>query len=249
MKVAVRYSLACLLSWTSIGATYASAAQFRAPLPGLMEPATADLNYSTTEFDFGVSFRRIDSVSLAIYVPGGFGGLGIITNGFSSSGVRTLLSADLDNHDIDKLLVPSSFDVGTLIPWPLSQEPAPLTFWLNSFSLNNLDILDDPDTIVLDIATWDRSFHNGLPEQIVPLALSGEFLPEFLLTGHGEMAMGGIVRYVANALPSFGIKPPVAVRASLVIEGIAVPEPAATPVAVMALFGVINRRRLTGIAG
>jgi len=250
MKTFVRHSLACLLSWIACLGTTASGAQFRISLPGLLAPPPADLNYSTAEFDFGMGFRRIDSVSLAFYAPGGFGGLGIVTNGFSYASVRTLLSANLDNHDVDELLLPSSSEV-IQFPFPCLPvgDPGRPTVLLNSFALNNLDILDDPGVVVEDIAAWGRSFRDGLPEQIVPLALTGENLPDFMLSGRGELAMGGILTYVTSALPPFATKPPLVVRAALVLEGVAVPEPFAMPMAAMALIAVAARRRVVASPG
>lgn len=85
-----------------------AAAEFRAPLPGLTFDSQPGADYRASAFDFGVGFRRIDSVSLAIYVPNGFGGVGVTKNILEPS-LDLLITRNLDDHDIEEMLRPPSY--------------------------------------------------------------------------------------------------------------------------------------------
>jgi hypothetical protein len=258
MAAALRPWLAIAACCSGLALTSAQGAQFRATLDGFLAPAATGKNYSLAEFNFGVKFRRIDSVSLAMYVPGGFGGRGIMTTGEWGSSLGLIVEEELQALELENFAVRSH----TMISQPHWIEPItpgiPVdscpetqpTIIRGSFVLHNLAVLLDPDKVVLDspdIEGWNMSYYNGQVEQFIPLALytpeSQEGVPQFMFAGKGEAALQAVITRNFPPAPSFASPPPAAVSAYLIVEGVAVPEPGTAILCCTAALAEIQRRR------
>lgn len=259
MPPAARHWIAFAACWLGSVPMLVQAAQFRATLDGFLAPAATGKNFSVAAFDFGVSFRRIDSVSLAMYVPGGFGGWGIITTGEASAALNLIVGEEMQSLDLEKLLVrPGALNWQPFRPQPLTpavpvdncpdMQPAVIR---GGFVLHNIDLLHDPDAIVLDPEAWNSSHYNGQVEQIIPLASyepeAQGGVPEFMFDGKGEAALQAQVFHMFHAPSNRVLPPPVAVSAYLIVEGVAVPEPGATFLCTAAAAALaVTRRKRSG---
>jgi len=232
----------CILSLAIVGFVFVSsdsgahADTFSVELSDITTDAHPAANYLQAHFDLGTSFRSIESVSLQLTMPNGYG---------SSSGTPEVYTQSY----LRILLHQAGFDLSPRLPESeLYAIPPPLRLSDTQFAYQDYQQLRPNVPKTIEFHPYINGCWPGC--MIAPGHIFEYYRPAFLYSGKGQVTLQASVFQSSFFGPDGGIdettiytKPPAVTEATLVIEGTPTPETTSIGLLLVGLGLIAGRRQ------
>lgn len=211
-------------------ASVSGASTYRVDLTDITTDANPDANYLQAKFDFGTTFRSIDSVSLVLTLPTGYGSSGGTVDYEYDSYLRVLV------HQEGFDLTPHVPDDQPIIGAPL------LTLLDTQFAEQDYERIQPKAPKTIELHPYIKGCWPGCT--ITPGQVLEYYWPPFFNSGKGVVTLQGYssVGYqfgnLSGIYSSMGYtKPPAVTQATLIIE--ATPTPETSSMSLMLIGAVV----------